>query len=85
MPESCRFPPHWSIEESSARCMGDKKALAYVYFRQRGRSAVGRKVAILRRGIPRRGKHCRAAKRAAPDIFRGRQNRPTAIIELFFA
>jgi hypothetical protein len=81
MPESGRFPPPWSIEETSARwIMGDKKALAYVYFRERGRPAVDRK----RRGIPRRGKLCRAAKRAAPDIFRGRQNRPTAMIELFF-
>jgi hypothetical protein len=35
MPTPRRFPPPWSIEESSARFIvrdGDKQALAYVYY-----------------------------------------------------
>ena len=38
-----RFPPPWSIEESSSCFIvrdGDKQALAYVYFESKGRLSV---------------------------------------------
>ena len=66
-----RFPPPWSIEESSACFIvrdGDKQALAYVYFENEARPALKREAAHARRGFPDRGQHRQAAERAAADI-----------------
>jgi hypothetical protein len=66
-----RFPPPWSIEEGSACFIvrdHDKQALAYVYYEKRVRPALKREAAHAGRGIPDRGEHRQAAKRATADI-----------------
>ena len=71
MPSPRRFPPPWSIEEGAACFIvrdGDKQALAYVYFENEPGRRSSREAAHARRGIPDRGEHRQAAKRAAADI-----------------
>jgi len=66
-----RFPAPWSIEEGSACFIvrdHDTQALAHVYFETEPGRRSSAKTTHARRGIPYRGEHRHAAKRAAADI-----------------
>jgi hypothetical protein len=73
MPPTRRFPPPWSVDETDACFIvrdGDKQALAYVYFENGAWPALKCEAADARRGIPDRGEHCQAAKRATANTER---------------
>jgi hypothetical protein len=71
MPSARRFPLPWWIEERQESFIvkdANGQQLRLPLFRRRAAAADVDEAAVARRGIPHRGEHCQATKRAAADI-----------------